>query len=176
MKQKDPTNLFEMFEGGIKKVAPTMITGILLVIVVMWRWPDASTKPQEFTAADVLLTSVMHLPDGGTETTTDAEGRPGDRVRVAANMPYAGTYKVIWLEGEHGIQLLPTDKDEPERSSAGRLVELGDVTLVGDAGMQTWLLSVCPLGSQPPECVVHGDKPDCPDGCFTATMRAHVTR
>ena len=124
MTEKDPNTLLGMFEGGIKKVAPTMITGVLLVIVVLWRWPDPSTMPQEFTANDVLVTSVSHLPDGGRAISAEPEGHLGDRVRVAANLPYSGTFKLIWLEGEHGIQLLPTDSDDPDRSSAGRLVEL----------------------------------------------------
>jgi hypothetical protein len=175
MKQEDPDSLVGMFEGGIKKVAPTMITGVVLVVAVLLLLPDPTTQPTEFTERDVLLTSVTHLPDGGTSTTPDPEGHPGDQVRVAANLPFAGTVKVYRLDGDDGVTILPKDSETPERSSAGRMVELGDISLAGDAGVQTWMLSLCPLGAEAAACFLEKDKPMCPTGCLTATMRAHVS-
>jgi hypothetical protein len=170
----DPNSLGEMFEAGLKKVLPTFLTGIVLVVGVLWAWPDPTTTSKDYAPTDVGLLALRPLADGGRASSTELELRAGDRVTLAAHVPFMGTAKVYRLEGEAGERLWPVDSDAAERTSAGRSVELGEVAVTGDGGVQTWLLSLCPLDAPAPACVVREHKPLCPEGCLTATMRARV--
>lgn len=170
----EPTTLGAMFEAGVKKVLPTVITGFALVLFVLWAWPDPTTTPKDYKVTDVGLGLVQELPDGGRASSSEVEVHPGEVVRLSANVPFSATAKVFRLGAPQGEQLWPAGEGEAERTSAGRIVELGSVTVSGDAGVQTWFLSLCPLDAEAPACIVREAKPLCPDGCLTATMQARV--
>jgi hypothetical protein len=171
---EDPDSLGGMVEGGIKKVAPLFATGAVLIVFVLWAWPDPTTTSKDYAPTDVRLAVVTDLPDGGKETSSEIMVHAGDLVRLSANVPFVGTVKVYRLGGEDGDRLWPVAHDAAERTSAGKVVELGEVAVVGDAGVQTWLMSLCPLGAAAQACVVREQQPLCPDGCLTTTMRAQI--
>lgn len=171
---QDPTTLGAMFEAGLKKVAPTVITGFALVGFVFLAWPDPTTTSKDYRPTDVGLGLVRELPDGGRAAFADVEVRAGEEVRLSADVPFAGTAKVFRLGAPEGEQLWPAGDAGAERTSAGRLVELGRVRVSGDAGAQTWLLSLCPLDAEAPACIVRDAAPLCPERCLTARLQARV--
>jgi hypothetical protein len=173
MKQ-DPQNLEGMVGGGLKKVAPVIIAAVVMIIGVLVALPDPTTTSKDFKATDIALTAVRGLPDGGKATAAQVAVRSGDTIRLAANVPFPGTVMVYRVGDVDDDRVWPVDSSEAVTTSAGKVVELGDVAASGDAGVQTWLLSLCPFDAPGRACIVRAGKTLCPDGCLTTTLQATI--
>lgn len=172
----DPSTIFGLAEAGVKKVAPPLLVGGVLVVSVLWLWPDATAAlaPGETGAA---LQALALGPDGGRAVLDEVSAPLGAPVQLSANVPFAATVAVFQVGPQGTVApLWPPGGAEPMRSSAGKRVELpGQVVAPGPPGEQAWVLSMCQLGVQPPACLVKSASDvRCPEGCVTASMPAHV--
>lgn len=170
----DPQNLEGIVQAGLKKVAPVMVAAVLLIVGVLYAWPDPTSTSKDFKNSDISLAVVHGLPDGGKATSSEVEVRAGDRIRLAANVPFPGTVMVYRVSADDDDRIWPVETTEAETTSAGKVVELGEISVAGDAGVQTWLLSLCPFDAPGKACIVRDQKTLCPDGCLTSTMKATV--